>query len=284
MISLEALLMCEFCTSHGEGKKWYLNVKNYSTDLLNDPIRISMIKTFYREMIEGGNKNISRLEHISRRDPKILERIRSAYVTEMKSVHFGQVLPLEEVQKILSICNSIVRLPCGCRWAFNKKETRVCFGISFGSPAWFNDLDTDYFGSPDVSKFDHLRKEQVLDQIRQLDNQGLVHSIWTFRTPFIGAICNCELKSCLAMRSTVGLQMPLMFRSEMLADVDETKCSGCRECAHVCQFDAVKYSETGKSMQIDWRRCFGCGVCRAACPEDALILMERTTHPFASSL
>jgi hypothetical protein len=25
--------MCEFCTQHGEGKKWYLNMENYSRDL-----------------------------------------------------------------------------------------------------------------------------------------------------------------------------------------------------------------------------------------------------------
>jgi len=27
--------MCEFCTEHGEGKKWYLQAKNYSAELLN---------------------------------------------------------------------------------------------------------------------------------------------------------------------------------------------------------------------------------------------------------
>ena len=28
--------MCEFCHKHGEGKKWYLQAKNYSEDLLSD--------------------------------------------------------------------------------------------------------------------------------------------------------------------------------------------------------------------------------------------------------
>jgi len=276
--------MCEFCTSHGEGKKWYLNVKNYSTELLNDPLRKSMIRNFYREMVEEGNIKITRMERMFQRDPKILERIRSAYIREMKSTHFGQVLPLEDVGKILAICNTAVRLPCGCRWAVSRQETRVCFGISFGASEWFTDLDTDYFGSPDISQFDHLHKEQVLDQIKQLDSRGLVHSVWTFQTPFIGAICNCELKSCLAMRSTVGLQMPLMFRSEKLAEVDAAKCTGCRECGRLCQFGAVEYSEADNISHINWRRCFGCGVCRTACSEDAITLVERKTHPFASSL
>ncbi len=276
--------MCEFCTSHGEGKKWYLNVRNYSTELLNDPGRRSMIRSFYREMIEGGNKNISRMEKMFLRSPRHLEKVKSAYAREMKSLHFGQVLPLEEVGKILSICNSAVRLPCGCRWAFSHQEKRVCFGVSFGGSEWFNGLDTDYFGSPDISQFDHLNREQVLDQIRELDDRGMVHSVWTFQTPFIGAICNCELKSCLAMRGTVGLQMPLMFKSEMLAEIDETKCTGCQECSHICQFSAIDYSETDNISRINWKRCFGCGVCRSACPEKAIALVERVTHPFASSL
>jgi len=276
--------MCEFCTSHGEGKEWYLNVRNYSAELLNDPHRKSMIKNFYRGMVGEGNKKITRMERMFQRDPNILERIRSGYIKEMKSTHFGQVLPLEEVARVLTICNTAVRLPCGCRWAFSKQETRVCFGISFGTSEWFNDLDTEYFGSPDVSHFDHLQKEQVLDQIKKLDSQGMVHSVWTFQTPFIGAICNCELESCLAMRSTVGLQMPLMFRSEKLAEVDATKCTGCRECGHLCQFGAVEYSEADNRSHINPRRCFGCGVCRTACSEDAITLVERKTHPFASSL
>jgi Pyruvate/2-oxoacid:ferredoxin oxidoreductase delta subunit len=218
------------------------------------------------------------------RDPKLLERIRAPYIREMKSTHFGQVLPLEEVARILTICHSAVRLPCGCRWAFSKKETRVCFGISFGNSEWFNDLDTDYFGSPEVSQFDYLNKEQVFDQVKELDGQGMVHSVWTFQTPFIGAICNCELKSCLAMRSTVGLQMPLMFKSEKIAQLDIERCTGCRECTHICQFNAIAYSEADNRIQISAERCFGCGVCRPACPEDAIALAERKTHPIASSL
>lgn len=27
--------MCEFCTEHGEGKKWYLEMKNYADELLH---------------------------------------------------------------------------------------------------------------------------------------------------------------------------------------------------------------------------------------------------------
>jgi hypothetical protein len=42
--------MCEFCTQHGEGKKWYLNANNYSADLLSDPSRIKFIEEFYNNV------------------------------------------------------------------------------------------------------------------------------------------------------------------------------------------------------------------------------------------
>jgi MinD superfamily P-loop ATPase len=111
----------------------------------------------------------------------------------------------------------------------------------------------------------------------------MIHSIWTFQTPFIGAICNCELKSCLAMRSTVGLQMPIMFKAEELAEIDAEKCAGCQECSHACQFNAIEYSEIDNKSQINSKNCFGCGVCRGFCPEEAIHLVERRTHPVASS-
>ncbi|MBM4141232.1 MAG: 4Fe-4S dicluster domain-containing protein [Nitrospira sp.] len=275
--------MCEFCTQHGEGKKWYLNVKNYATELLNDPKRRYMIKNFYKEVVEKGNNSITRLEMTFQRNPKLLERIKEPYIKEMKSMHFGQVVPLEDIIQILSICNTTVRLPCGCRWAFNKQEARVCFGISFGLSGWYDDLDIDYFGLPDVAQFDRMDKEQVIEIIKKLDNQGMIHSIWTFQTPFIGAICNCELKSCLAMRSTVGLQMPIMFKAEELAEIDAEKCTGCQECSHVCQFNAIEYSEIDNKSQINAMNCFGCGVCRGFCPEEAIYLVERRTYPVASS-
>jgi hypothetical protein len=30
--------MCEFCTEHGEGKKWYLQMKNYAKELIYEEL------------------------------------------------------------------------------------------------------------------------------------------------------------------------------------------------------------------------------------------------------
>ena len=39
--------MCEFCHKHGEGKKWYMQVSNYSEDLLSDLRRRKFIQEFF---------------------------------------------------------------------------------------------------------------------------------------------------------------------------------------------------------------------------------------------
>src|SRR4030042_4554897 len=36
--SRRRIAMCEFCTQHGEGKQWYLQMKNYSNELLHTPL------------------------------------------------------------------------------------------------------------------------------------------------------------------------------------------------------------------------------------------------------
>lgn len=40
--------MCEFCKEHGEGKKWYLQAKNYRRELWNEE-RKQMTKEFFEK-------------------------------------------------------------------------------------------------------------------------------------------------------------------------------------------------------------------------------------------
>ena len=43
--------MCDFCHKHGEGKKWYLQAKNYSEDLLSDLKRRDFIADFFSKPV-----------------------------------------------------------------------------------------------------------------------------------------------------------------------------------------------------------------------------------------
>ena len=46
-----------------------------------------------------------------------------------KKEHWGQVVPIEDAQRIVDLQSSIVRLPCVCRSLNTGKEARYCFGV-----------------------------------------------------------------------------------------------------------------------------------------------------------
>ena len=48
--------MCEFCTQHGEGKKWYLAMENYSIELLDQKDR----RTYAAEFLNGFHARVPR--------------------------------------------------------------------------------------------------------------------------------------------------------------------------------------------------------------------------------
>ncbi|MFQ5790834.1 MAG: ATP-binding protein [Acidobacteriota bacterium] len=274
--------MCEFCTKHGEGKKWYLSIKNYSLDLLSDLKRRKFIGEFMTSTITHGDRQISRMEGLLARGKKIPPLIKRFLVWRMKRAHYGQVVPLEDVDRIFNTTNAIVRLTCVCRWAAKHKEGRYCFGISLGPPHWFDEVNLDSFGSPDVSRFESLSSHEAMEHVRSFDGKGLVHTVWTFRTPFIGAVCNCDRAECLAMRSTLGLDIPLMFRAEYVAEIEPERCLGCRECLRLCQFGALVFSSLEAKCFVAHTKCYGCGVCRSACKHDAIRLVSRTARVPAS--
>ena len=276
--------MCEFCTEHGDGRKWYLNASNYATELLNELHRQKFITHFYEDVIVKGHRQLSFLEKIFHGKLILPARIRKSRMERGKRTHFGQIVPIEEIPQVLNMVNSIVRVTCGCRWAAERQESRTCYGLSAGPPDWYEDMDLEFFGSPDVASLEKLTAEEAYQAMLEDDKAGMVHSLWTFHTPFIGAICNCDGRYCLAMRSTVGQKIPSMFRAEYIAEVEEEKCPGCKACLELCQFNAIEYHGKKIPVTIDAEKCFGCGVCRAKCPQDAITLTDRLGHPVGQYL
>ncbi len=276
--------MCDFCTRHGDGKKWYLNARNYAVELLDELERKKFIAHFYRNVIKKGQREISVLERFFGGRFSLPQKIRSRNVRQNQKSHFGQLIPIEEIPEILKMTNSITRVTCGCRWAVEKKESRVCYGLSTGPPHWYDELDMNFFGSPDVSRLEHLSREDALEAMTENDRKGMVHSLWTFETPFIGAICNCDGRYCLAMRTTRGMKIPSMFRAEYVAEIDQDTCDGCEACRKRCPFQAVHSPGKHISCTIDPSLCYGCGVCRAICPRSAIRLQARASHPVAREI
>ena len=255
--------MCDFCHQHGEGKKWYLAMQNYSQELLAQNGRRKFIANFLKYIEEEGGKAIAKLDEWSM-NHAIYRYIQPLALRVQKRDHFGQVVPIEDVDQIIDMQDSIVRLPCVCRSLTTGQKVRYCFGIGAS-------LDGSLANYPEYAEgLEVLNKAEAKKLLHEFDKQGLVHSVWTFKTPFIGGLCNCD-QDCLAYRTEVKARVTqVMFRAEYFAAVNWELCTGCRRCMSQCQFGAIQFSHTHKKTTIDYRLCYGCGVCRAVCAHNAL--------------
>jgi len=269
--------MCEFCTKHGDGKAWYKNAANYAADLVSDLKRRKYIENFFESTIKGGFETLGRLEVLYKKNGRLPPFIIDALEKRAKTEHYGQVLPIEEIKDLVLKAETIVRLPCACRWVTQKQEARCCYAISYGPSAWYDGFDMSYFGRPSHAGLESLSLHEAVQQMEKMEEQGAVHTIWTMVTPFIGGICNCSTHGCLAMQYLKGIQIETMARAEHVAKVDRGLCNGCGSCSEKCPFNAVdSIHENGRVIaRIDVHKCFGCGLCRRSCNTGAVSLVLR---------
>lgn len=280
--------MCEFCVKHGEGKKWYLQAKNYSEDLLSDARRRTSIIDFLSAP-DRLRYSVAQLERLDKLPSFIRTTISHLVTRKMKRSHFGQVVPIEDIEAIFGMVNSITRLACVCRSITLNQERRYCYAVSMGPDGGrlkdiFEGLDKTFFGGPDGAGLERLDREEALAAMKGHEREGLCHTVWTFETPFIAAICNCDRTDCLGLRSTLTHGVRVLFRSEYIAAIDQGLCTGCRECMRLCQFGALSFSAARKQVVIDKRLCYGCGICRSACARHALSLQDRSAVPSVAHL
>jgi NAD-dependent dihydropyrimidine dehydrogenase PreA subunit len=281
--------MCEFCTQHGEGKKWYLQMQNYAEILLHEPLsesqknivaaptRLEWNQRFFRDFVlpaVTGKKSIEEWEGTRERPKNETEAVHQRQVE-----HYGQVIPIEDVDRVIDMVDSITRMPCGCRFlSTGKTDRRYCFG--FGLDKW------GILGKyPEASaSLEVLGKQEARDIFHKFDAEGLIHTIWTGVTPYVVGLCNCD-RDCEAYKGYIEMRgLPSFFRAEYVCQVDWDKCNGCKACMSQCQFGSQFYSHSLEKVYIDPRRCYGCGICRAACPEEAITLLPRQAVPQAAGV
>ena len=196
--------MCNFCVQHGEGKRWYANARNYAMDLESDLHRRGYMADFansFERRRRQVNAGLAALRFVPRPlKPWFARRASAPFVRD----HFGQPVPLEECARIFDVATNITRLPCVCRGAMRpgSNAESCCMVMTVARNAEFvAEMFRDYAGGPRAEGFESLTKEQALAYLRRAEERGLCHTAWTFITPFIAALCNCDLPSgCLAMK------------------------------------------------------------------------------------
>jgi len=283
--------MCEYCTEHGEGKKWYLQMKNYSDELLHQEL-----SSRQKEIAEASSRTETRLRFFENRViPAITgvpgpedqsqdasgskAQFSEKEMAKRRKVSFGQVLPIEDVEQVIDIADSITRFACGCRFiTTGKTDKRYCFGLGVDKQGILGKF-------PDAaSSLEVLSKKEAKKSFREYDKEGLVHTVWTDIAPYVDTLCNCD-RDCLQYKRYIENEgVPSFFRAEYICQTDWDLCRGCKSCMSQCQFGAKFYSSTLSKVYIDPARCFGCGVCRAACPNDAIALLPRGEVPEAANI
>jgi MinD superfamily P-loop ATPase len=76
--------------------------------------------------------------------------------------------------------------------------------------------------------------------------------------------CHLFLRLQIETTETVGLPVP---------QVDEGRCTGCGQCARICQFSAIVCVK--KKVLVFPELCHGCGGCVRVCPEGAITEKDR---------
>ncbi len=283
--------MCEYCTEHGEGKKWYLEMKNYSDELLHQELssrqkeiaeassRTEMRLRFFEDRVIPAITGVPRPEDQSQDASGSKAQLSEEEIANRRKVSFGQVLPIEDIEQVIDIADSITRFPCGCRFiTTGKTDKRYCFGLGVDKQGILGKF-------PDAtSSLEVLGKKEAKKIFREYDKEGLIHTLWTDIAPYVDTLCNCD-RDCLQYKRYIENEgVPSFFRAEYICQTDSELCRGCKSCMKQCQFGAKFYSSTLSKVHIDPARCFGCGVCRAACPNDAIALVPRGEVPEAANI
>jgi ferredoxin len=279
--------MCNFCVQHGDGKRWYANARNYAFDLRSDLRRrgylVDFVRGFERNR-RAANAGLAALRFLPR---PIATPLREGASADLRESHFGQPVPIEECERIFDLATNITRIPCVCRGAMRPgSDAESCCIVLTVAP--HDDLLAecfrDYRGGPDAEGFEKLTKEQALDYLRRAERRGLCHTAWTFKTPFIAALCNCDLPSgCMAMKIQLRGGVRIMWKGEDVIARDRERCNDCGACVLRCPFGAIRLARRGE-VDLDRAACWGCGTCRTSCAHGALALEPRATAPDVAAL
>jgi electron transport complex protein RnfB len=196
-----------------------------------------------------------------------------------------QILPFEDVVKVVEGCEYYTVSTCPCRHRHNldpdmpdcKHPTEVCLH--------FDELG-HYIVEYGMGR--EITKEETLEILKSSADSGLVHGVSNWKNG-VDTICNCCSCCCMWMETyhKLGHDKSLDASNYEVAVESET-CKGCALCVKRCPMDALQLkvsaevrNKVGKTAVVNPDLCIGCGVCVHKCPSNSLSLVRKhdTTEP-----
>lgn len=90
----------------------------------------------------------------------------------------------------------------------------------------------------------YITKERALEILELAEKNGYVHQITNIDGENkIFDICNCNVKICNALRTSMLFNTPYLSRSSFTAKVEKEKCVACGKCVEICPAGAVKMGQ-----------------------------------------
>ncbi len=272
--------MCQFCVKHGDGKKWYLEARNYANDLWSDLRRREFTVDFVRNFADLARGLERKAEWTSTLPGPARAVLRWWTSRRYQRLHFGQPVPLEDCRRILDITSSAALIPCMCRELRGAKDEAYCMGFTTLPFGVAREIWHGCEAGPVAANGRPLTKSEAISFLRQCEDKGLIHAVFTFITPFIGGICNCsEAEGCVPLRLGNRYRQRLMWKGEYVASTKAEACTGCFECVGICPFGARELDRTTGKVRERLELCYGCGICRRPCPAGAIKLVPRREVP-----
>lgn len=274
--------MCDWCSKFGEGMDWHFNPANYARRLYKlrkeetELPKAEASPTAGQAGLTTPDELIEMIEAKDKGDWETYNRLVKEHEERSWQIHFGQVVTLDEVLRALDLMYPIARMTCACRRAtqgLSDEENFSCIGMGPGMYKWERWPDA-YRGGVEF-----LHPDDARDLLIKLNKMGYVHSMFTFGTPFLGGICNCNYPDCIAIRERLDYGIRSLWKGHYVAQVNPNLCTGCGLCPSRCQFRALNFNPSKNVAYIDMFQCFGCGQCLNVCKPQAITLIERKSLP-----
>ncbi len=117
------------------------------------------------------------LDRLDRAPGFVRRALTGSLVKRQKRVHYGQVVPIEDVERILGFVTSVTRVACICRQATLGTEQRYCYGVSLAPDGGelgrlIRGIDADYLNGPHNKGLEALSKEETLAAFQNTNGKG----------------------------------------------------------------------------------------------------------------